>query len=150
MHHGSRGVVERWAEVLAHPDVETIDEFIHDDFVEEWVQSGERVVGKENLRALVANYPGAAERPIHGEVHPVMGSEDSYVIGPSFNVTRITGSGDEYALAGTLTYPSGDVWHLAQFVKVRDGKIWRLTTYFGAPFEPPAWRAQWVEVGESG
>jgi hypothetical protein len=30
-------------------------------------------------------------------------------------------------------------------VEFRDGKIWRDTRYYADPFEPPAWRAQWVE-----
>jgi len=148
MTEGSRGVVERWAHALSSQNVEDIDEILHDDFIEEYVQSGERVIGRDNLRAVATNYPGADEQPIHGEVHPVIGADDAYVMGPSFNITRITGSGDEFALAGTMTYPSGAVWYLAQFVKVRDAKIWRVSTYFAEPLEPPAWRAQWVEVAE--
>jgi hypothetical protein len=30
-------------------------------------------------------------------------------------------------------------------VELRDGKIYRETAYFAEPFEPPAWRAKWVE-----
>ena len=146
MTEGSRGVVETWAQQLSTQNMEEIDKILHDDFVEEYVQSGERVIGRDNLRAVATNYPGTDQQPIRGDVHPVIGADDAYVMGPSYNITRITGSGDEFALAGTLTYPSGDVWYLAQFVKVRDGKIWRVSSYFGEPFDPPAWRAQWVEV----
>jgi hypothetical protein len=31
-------------------------------------------------------------------------------------------------------------------VEFRDGKIARMTDYFAAPFEAPAWRAPYVEV----
>ncbi len=148
MPEGSRGVVETWARQLSTQNIDGADEVLHEDFVEEYVQSGERVIGRENLRAVATNYPGVDQQPIRGDVRPVIGADDAYVMGPSYNITRITGSGDEFALAGTLTYPSGDVWYLTQFVKVRDGKIWRVSSYFGEPFDPPAWRARWVEVGE--
>ena len=71
MTEGSRGVVERWAHALSSQNVEDLDEILHDDFIEEYVQSGERVIGRENLRAVATNYPGADEQPIGGEVHPV-------------------------------------------------------------------------------
>jgi hypothetical protein len=29
-------------------------------------------------------------------------------------------------------------------MKFRDGKVVRERIYFGVPWEPPAWRAQWV------
>jgi SnoaL-like domain len=148
MAEGSRAVVERWAVALGNQRLEVLDDLIHDDFVEEYVQSGERIVGIENLRAVALNYPGADAEPIRGEMRTVLGRDEQYVMGPSFNISRITGTGDEFAISGTMTYPSGALWHLVQFVRVRDGKIWRLSTYFAEPFEPPAWRAPWVEVGD--
>ena len=30
-------------------------------------------------------------------------------------------------------------------MEFRDGKVFRERIYFGEPWEPPAWRAQWVE-----
>jgi hypothetical protein len=30
-------------------------------------------------------------------------------------------------------------------IEVKDDKIIKQTTYFGQPFEAPAWRAEWVE-----
>jgi hypothetical protein len=30
-------------------------------------------------------------------------------------------------------------------IELRSGKIARTTEVYGAPFEPPKWRAQWVE-----
>lgn len=147
MSESSRAVVERWAVALANQVTEALDDLIHDDFVEEYVQSGERVVGIENLRAVALNYPGTDAEPLRGEMRTVLGRDDAYVMGPSYNITRITGTGDEFAISGTLTYPSGALWHVVQFVRVRDGKIWRLSTYFAEPFDPPAWRASWVEVG---
>ena len=31
-------------------------------------------------------------------------------------------------------------------MEFRDGKVIRERIYFGEPWEPPAWRAQWVEL----
>jgi len=33
-------------------------------------------------------------------------------------------------------------------MEFRDGKVARETQYFADPFEPPAWRTQWVEHQE--
>jgi hypothetical protein len=33
-------------------------------------------------------------------------------------------------------------------MEFRDGKVIRERIYFGEPWEPPAWRAQWVELME--
>jgi hypothetical protein len=30
-------------------------------------------------------------------------------------------------------------------IEFRDGKIWKETRYYAEPFDPPPWRAQWVE-----
>lgn len=150
MAEGSRELVERWAKALGSMQVEQVEALVHDDIIDFYPQSGERVVGKDNLRAIRTNYPGAADNPLHGELQAVVGADDAWVMGPSFNITHITGSGDSFAIAGTVTYPDATVWHVAQLVQVKDGKIWRLTSYFAPPFDPPAWRAQWVEVGEPG
>ena len=43
------------------------------------------------------------------------------------------------------TYPNGETWHIVQLLEMRNGKISHITSYFGKPFEPPPWRAKWVE-----
>jgi hypothetical protein len=146
MAEGSRDLVERWAKALGTMEPERMEPLVHDDLVDFYPQSGERVVGMANLRALRMNYPGAAEGPLHGELQAMVGADDAWVMGPSYNITHITGSGDSFAIAGTVTYPDSSVWHIIQFVQVRDGKIWRLTSYFAQPFDPPEWRSQWVEL----
>jgi hypothetical protein len=32
-------------------------------------------------------------------------------------------------------------------IELRDGKIRKMTSFFAAPFEAPAWRASYVEKG---
>ena len=39
-----------------------------------------------------------------------------------------------------------DVWHVVLVLELDDsGRIVRDTRYYSRPFEPPAWRAPWVE-----
>lgn len=50
-----------------------------------------------------------------------------------------------YTLLGSATYPDGLRWHIMSIVELRSGKIAKITSVFGAPFDPPALRARWVE-----
>ena len=112
------------------------------DMVTEYPQSGERIRGWANMRAVAENYPGGLPKDMAGKV---IGSEDKWVVGPSFNVLRIEGSGDVYTLVGSATYPDGTTWQIISLVELRSGKIVKSTELYGAPFEPPEWRAKWVE-----
>ena len=141
----AREVVERYARSLEAADLDAQDALLHEDVVTVLPQSGERFVGRANRRAMIENYPGSAENPITGTVGQIVGRDEQWVMGPSFNITHITGSSDEYALSGTTTYPSGELWHNVELLKLRDGKIAHITAYFGQPFDAPAWRSQWVE-----
>ena len=93
-----------------------------EDFVMELPQSGERVVGRDMMRALQEAYPAP----------------------PSIQIQRIIGSGDLFVLMARSDY-GGDIYYVANVVEFRQGKIARETRYYGAPFEAPAWRARWVE-----
>ena len=103
-----------------------------DETIEEYPQSGERIRGKTNLRAIIDNYPGRRE--------------NDFRIGTA----EITGNGDDFVARGSITYPNGETWHAVMLITVRDGKIAKITSYFAAPFEAPAWRAKWVERVEAG
>jgi hypothetical protein len=46
-----------------------------------------------------------------------------------------------------ITYDGKPV-HTVNILEFRDGKVTHETIYFGDPWEPPTWRAQWVEVVE--
>jgi SnoaL-like domain len=142
----SRGVIERYARTFDTNDLDAQEALFHDDVVNEYPQSGERVLGKANNRAVAEQYPGSDVAPLSASSSRVVGADDEYVVGPSFNVTHITGSGDEFVLVALVTYPNGETWHMIQFIRLRDGLVWRIQSYFGAPFGPPEWRAAWVEV----
>ena len=97
-------------------------ELRHPDYVMEMPQSGERIRGRENMRAFQEAYPDP----------------------PTIQPRRVVGEGDVWVIEATSNY-SGRTYHVAMVVEFRDGKILRDTRYYADPFDPPAWRALWVE-----
>ncbi|HEV8651793.1 MAG TPA: nuclear transport factor 2 family protein [Actinomycetes bacterium] len=93
----------------------------HERFTAEMPQSGERL-NRDNLRAMQEAYPNP----------------------PTFQLRRVVGAGDVWVIEA-LGHYSGKLYHMVMIVEFRDGKIWKETRYYAEPFEPPAWRAQWVE-----
>ncbi len=75
----------------------------------------------------------------------MVGSEDKWVVSPSFTMERIAGSGDVWWVDGRGTYPDGSTWFVAATVRLRDGKVFHERWIFGPPLEAPAWRSAWVE-----
>lgn len=128
----NRATVEKFIQAMATRDWEAQDRLISDDFVEEYPQSGEVIRGKENRRAIIENYPGGEPR-------------ETSASGPAPKPPVIAGAGDYFTAVGQVKYPNGETWHIITLVEFRDGKIARMTDYFGAPFEAPAWRAPYVE-----
>ena len=82
--------------------------------------------------ALLENYPGGTPK-------------ETSSTGPAAKAPAITGAGDQFTVVGQITYPNGETWQLVSLVELRDGKINRITDYFAAPFEAPAWRTPYVE-----
>jgi ketosteroid isomerase-like protein len=137
----NRDVVERYAAALP-ADYDALDGLRHADFVEEWPQSGERIRGHAKYRAIHESYPGGQPS---ASGRKVRGSEDKWVITPSYTPLRIVGTGDTYLIEARIHYAEGDSAHFVGIVELRDGKIVRQTSYFAMPFEAPAWRAAHVE-----
>ena len=144
---GNRAVVERFTEAMAANDFDAQDALLHDDYVGRYPQSGELIRGRQNRRKIMENYPGT-ERGITASSDRIIGSDDAFVTGPSFNLIHLSGSGDEMSLIGRITYPNGETWHTTLFLTMKEGKIWRELAYFGPAFDPPAWRAPFVELEE--
>ena len=105
-------------------DWEGAGERLHDDFVQEWPQSGERIVGRASAIAINRNFPGGM---------------------PAMKVRRTVASGDLAVLEVELTYADGSRYLGVSVLELRDGKIAKETDYFAQPFPAPQWRAQWVE-----
>jgi ketosteroid isomerase-like protein len=139
-----RTIVEQFAGAVESKDFDAQAALFADDFVEEMPQSGERTRGKANWLAIARDYPGGV-----GTVEPgsrrLIGAEDRWVVTPTFSVLRIEGSGDVYTYVGAVTYATGQTWQMIAILELRDGKIAKMTTWYAAPFEAPAWRAPFVE-----
>ena len=147
----NREIVERFVQAQATNTAGLGDEYIAEDLVEDYPQSGERIRGRANRRAIFENYPGRGDQDFGpNQVRAVVG-DDQWVMTPAMTLARVNGSGERYTASGLITYPNGEQWHLIQLIELRGGKIARLITYFAAPFEAPAWRAKWVErIGPQG
>ena len=88
----------------------------------DYPQSGERIRGRRNI-------------------------QESRVVQPNkkrFTVQRIIGGGDLWVSEFVLTY-DGTPSYVVSIMEFRDDKVARETQYFADPFDPPAWRTQWVE-----
>jgi ketosteroid isomerase-like protein len=130
----NRTTVEQFLSAMDKNDVEAQERLLSDEIVEEYPQSGERIRGKDNRRAIIENYPGGMPR-------------ETSASGPNPKPRIITGAGDNFTAAGQITYPNGETWQVVSLIELRNGKITKMTSYFAAPFEAPAWRAPYVEKG---
>jgi ketosteroid isomerase-like protein len=140
----NREIVEEFVRAIEAKDIDAACALMAGDFVDEMPQSGERTKGRENYRRIFENYPGGVGTA-DAEGKRIIGSEDRWVMTPSFNALRIEGSGDTYTYVGTIRYSAGDVWQIIAIVQLRDGKLARSTTWYAAPFEAPDWRAPFVD-----
>jgi hypothetical protein len=103
-------------------DIVRASEIYADDAVLEFPQGGERIRGKANIIAMRSAYPARLDF----QMHRMIGREDLWV--------------NEY----TIRYDEKPV-NVVGIMEFLDGKVVRERIYFGEPWEPPAWRAQWVE-----
>jgi|SRR5690348_4773565 len=138
---GHRAIIEKFFESVNAQDWDRLETWLDPDYVWEMPQSGERVRGTANNRAMNESYPGLPKV----EPRRITGSQDKWVTTPSFTVLKITGSGDDYTAESLANYPDGSVWHAVDFFHFRAGKILRQTAYFAPTLEPAEWRARWVE-----
>lgn len=124
MPEAARDVVLRFYERMGNNDFRAAAESLHEDYLLEWPQSGERIRGRENFIAVNEHYPAAGRWSFR--VDRVLAEGDQVVtqVGVSDGVTRGT------AIA---------------FSRVRDGRIARQVEFWPEPFEPAPWRRLWVE-----
>jgi limonene-1,2-epoxide hydrolase len=70
-------VVQRFAKALSEEDFDTQDALIHDDYILEYPQSGERIRGRTNRRAIMESYPSRAEAGMPTSVGRIIGTDDT-------------------------------------------------------------------------
>ena len=120
----SKQVVLRFWAAMQSNDFKAAGEFLHDDYVLEWPQSGEWVRGRAHFVTINENYPanGRWEFAIH------------QLVAEAEQVVSYVSVTDGKIVARVITFST-----------VREGKIRRQTEFWPDPFEPAAWRIAWVE-----
>ncbi len=93
-------------------------------FVMEMPQSGERIRGRDAMRAMQEAFP----------TPPV-----------SVKIRRVVGAGRTWVLEGELDYGEGPWCAVVVLELDEDGSIARETRYYAERSAPPAWRSAWVE-----
>lgn len=121
----TRAALERYLSNITDQEVanEFYNEMYHDDLMLEFPQGGERIVGRANVRAMREAYPADV----------------------TLTTRRLRGGGDLWVSETMVTYDGGPPSHGVAIFEFRDGKVVHETIYWGEPWQPPAWRAQWVE-----
>ena len=113
---------QHWA-ASATGDLEREHDIYDDHVVVDYPQSRERIVSRRNIQALRGYHPS---KPA------------------GFTIRRIIGNGDLWITEYMIIYDGRSV-PTVSIMEFRDGKVIHETQYFAEPFEPPAWRARWVE-----
>jgi hypothetical protein len=116
-----RAALERhWAASDAN-DFAAEHAIYRDDAVLDYPQSGERIVGRDNIEASRRAQPNSKR----------------------FTVQRIRGTGALWVSEFILAY-DGSPTHAVSIMEFEAGQVTRETQYFSDPFAPGASRAQWV------
>jgi ketosteroid isomerase-like protein len=120
----SKQIIEGFWAAMQTNDFKAAGEFLHDDYVLGWPQSGERIRGRANFVAINQHYPA------HGRWE--------------FTVHRIMAEGDEVVSDVSVT-DGAITGRVITFSTVHDGKILEQTEFWPEPYAPAEWRARWVE-----
>ena len=94
-----------------------------EDAVLEFPQGGERIRSKANILAFRSAYPASLD----------------------FEIRRTIGCDDVWVNEYTIRY-DGKPSPVVGIMEFANGQVIRETVYVTDPWEPPAWRAQWVEL----
>ena len=121
----ARAVVERFWTAMRANDFAAAGALLHDDYVLDWPQSGERIRGRANFAAVNAHYPAAGRW--------------------SITLQRLVTEGDQVVSEVTVTEGAVDA-RAVTFSTVRGGAILHQIEYWPDPFPAAAWRAEWVET----
>jgi len=122
----NKHVIERLIQCINDRKIEIMDELFHDDAIMDWPQSGEKIVGAENRRAVYGAFPQL----------------------PTVTPRRMVSGGDLVVAEALLDYGKGHIYKTVFIFEFRGGKIAKETAYWSEPFEAPAWRAKWVEKSD--
>jgi ketosteroid isomerase-like protein len=119
----NEAVVDRLIACINDKQIQVMDELFHDDATMDWPQSRERVRGAVNRRAIYGAFPQL----------------------PTITPRRMFSSGEIVVAEATLDY-GGPTYETIFVFEFRDGRIEKETAYWSDAFDPPGWRAEWVET----
>ena len=123
----NKQILENFWATMETNDFHAASQLLHDDYILEWPQSGEHILGRNNFTAINTNYP--AEGKWHFQIDHILAEGDMVVT--DVNVTD-----------GTI------VGRVITFSTIRDEKIWKQVEFWPDPFEAPKWRAKWIQKME--
>lgn len=117
-------ILENFWETMATNDFYAVAKLLHDDYILEWPQSGERIRGRDNFAVINTFYP----------------TEGIW----TFKINHIVV--DAEMVVTDVSVSDGNKHdRVITFSTIRDGKIWKQVEFWPETFDAPAWRAQWVE-----
>jgi ketosteroid isomerase-like protein len=126
-----------FAEVMRTHEWHRLADYVNDDAVWEFPQSGERFRGLGNIRAQFENYPSL--EPGTTTLEEII-SGTTYALTPTYALVTVDGSGDRGTALNRVRYPDGSRWWAVNLYELRDGKIAHSRSFFAPEFEPPEWR----------
>jgi len=144
----NRQLIERYATAHAEQDWAAVLEMTAPDLVVTYPQSGETFRGRDDYVKMLAMYPGNLESDADFTITTVRARKESVhvmtspIAAPTITVTE---AGDDLIIEGVIRYPDGGIYKIVGIIELGGGRVVRETWYFAAPFEPPAWRAPYVE-----
>ena len=97
----ARAAFEAILDALNQRDLDALDALIHPDFEDVYPQSGERVRGIANLKAIITNYPG-----VLGRTKAVNASKGQRIAGSRRRPSRFCASREAATSSPASTGPS--------------------------------------------
>jgi ketosteroid isomerase-like protein len=112
----NKQIVENFWQTMATNDFHAAAALLHDDYLLEWPQSGERIRGRDNFAAINMNYP--AEGEWRFTIHQIVAEGD--IVVSDVNAT------DGKMIGRAITFST-----------IRDEKIWKQVEFWADAFEAP-------------
>lgn len=116
-------LVRRFWQLFSEQRWDEAKELLHEDFVAEWPQSRERMVGPDGFVAVNRYYPGNHE----------------------IEVIHAHEAGDQVVTTVWIVADTGQKTFATSYFSFRDGRISKAEEYWAEPYDAPEWRAEWVE-----
>lgn len=145
--------VDRYRAAMAGQDIDALADLRHPDYACYYPQSGERFLGHDKWAEAHRDYASHYDLPPFDITSVRGGTRKAKVVKPTAPrfflqtpIVQISDTGDLLTMEGKGMWPDGKVYHWVSIIEYRDGLVWRETQYFAEPFDPPEWRAEFVEM----